>query len=153
MKVKVKSLSCVWLFVTPWTVDYQTLLSMGLSRQEYWSGLPLPSPGDLCNPGMEPRSPSLQTDSLPAEPQGKSKNTRVGNLSLLQQIFLTQEPNRGLLHHNWIVYQLSCQGIWQDMQLVIIQYVDFSGWLISLSYVYLGCINFLVFDSSSLIMV
>ena len=57
---------------------------MGFSRQEYWSGLPVPSPGDLPNPGIEPRSPELQADSLPAEPQGKPKNTGVGSLSLLQ---------------------------------------------------------------------
>ena len=68
---KVKPLSCVWLFVTPWTVGYQTPPSMGFSRQECWSGLPFPSPGDLPNPGIEPRSPALQTDALPSEPPGK----------------------------------------------------------------------------------
>ena len=59
VKMKVKSLSCVQLFVTPWAVAYQAPLSMGFSRQEYWSGLPCPSPGDLPNPGIEPRSPAL----------------------------------------------------------------------------------------------
>ena len=54
MKVKVKSLSHVRLFVTPWTVAYKAPLSMGFSRQEYWRGLPFPSPGDLPNPGIEP---------------------------------------------------------------------------------------------------
>ena len=68
---EVKSLSRVWLFATPWTVAYQALLSMGFSRQEYWSGLPFPSPGDLPNPGIEPGSPALQTDALPSEPPGK----------------------------------------------------------------------------------
>ena len=58
-KVKVKSLSCVGLFVILWTVAYQALPSMGFSRQEYWSGLPFPSPGDLPDPGIEPRSSSL----------------------------------------------------------------------------------------------
>ena len=58
-KVKVKSLSCVRLFVTPWTVAYQVPLSMGFFRQEYRSGLPFPSPGDLPNPGIEPRSSTL----------------------------------------------------------------------------------------------
>ena len=58
-KVKVWSLSLVWLFATPWTVAYQALPSMGFSRQEYWSGLPFPSPEDLPNPGIEPRSPAL----------------------------------------------------------------------------------------------
>ena len=69
-----------------------------------------PSPADLFNPGIEPSSPALQADSLPAEPQGKPKNTGVGSLSLLQQIFLTQESNRGLLHCRQILYQLSYQG-------------------------------------------
>ena len=71
LKVKVKSLSPVWLFVTPWTVTHQTPQSMEFSRQEYWSGLPLPSPGDLPNPGTEPGSPALQADALPSEPPGK----------------------------------------------------------------------------------
>ena len=55
VKVKVKSLSRVWLFETPWTVAHQAPPSMGFSRQEYWSGLPFPSPGDLPNPGIKPR--------------------------------------------------------------------------------------------------
>ena len=71
VKVKVKLLSHVQLFATPWTVAYQALRSMGFSSQEYWSGLPFPSPGDLPNPGIEPRSPALQTDALPSEPLGK----------------------------------------------------------------------------------
>ena len=72
--MKVKSLSHVRLFVTPWTLTYQALLPMGFSRQEYWSGLPFPSPEDLPDPVMEPRSPTLQADSLPAEPPGKPIN-------------------------------------------------------------------------------
>ena len=52
---------------TLWTVACQSPLSMGFSRQEYWSGLPFPSPGDLPNPGIEPWSPALQADSLPTE--------------------------------------------------------------------------------------
>ena len=83
---------------------------MGFSRPEYWSGEPLPSPGDLPNPEIEPRSPTLQTESLPAEPQGKPKNIGMGSLSLLQRMFLTQESNWGLLHCRWILYQLSYQG-------------------------------------------
>ena len=62
-KVKMKPLSRVQLFATPWTVAYEALPSMGFSRQEYWSGLPSPSPGDLPNPGTEPRSPALQADA------------------------------------------------------------------------------------------
>ena len=60
----VKSLSCVRLFVTPWTAANQDPQSMGFSRQEYWSGLPFPSPGDLPDPGIEPRSPALEADAL-----------------------------------------------------------------------------------------
>ena len=69
--------------------------------------VPFPSPGNLPNPGIEPRSPALQVDSLPAEPPGKPKNIGVGSPSLLQQIFLTQECNQGILHCTWILYQLS----------------------------------------------
>ena len=69
MKVKVKLLSPVRFFATPWTVAYQALRSMGFSRQEYWSGLPFPSLGDLPNPRIEPQSPVLQTDALPSEPR------------------------------------------------------------------------------------
>ena len=71
MKVKVKSLSFVRLFATPWMVAYQAPLSTGFSRQEYWSGPPFLSPGDLPKPGIEPWSPALQTDALPSEPPGK----------------------------------------------------------------------------------
>ena len=92
-KWKWKSLSRVWLFVTPWTIQ-----SMEFSRPEYWSGQPFPSPGDLPNPGIKPRSSTLQVDSLPAEPQGKPKRTGVGSLSLLQRISLIQELSWGLLH-------------------------------------------------------
>ena len=66
--------------------------------------------GNLPNPGIKPRSPTLQADSLPAEPQGKPKNTGVGSLSLLQRIFPTQGWNPGLLHCRWRLYQLSYQG-------------------------------------------
>ena len=83
---------------------------MEFSRPEYWSGQPFPSPGDLPNPGIKPRSPALQADSLPAEPPGKPKNTRMSSLSLLQWIFLTQELDRGLLHCRQIHYQLNYQG-------------------------------------------
>ena len=83
---------------------------MEFSRPEYQSGQPFPSPGDVPNPGIEPRSPALQVDSLPAVPQGKPKNTGVGSLSLLQQIFPTQKSNRNLLHCRRILYQLSYQG-------------------------------------------
>ena len=69
LQLKVKSLSRVRLFATPWTIAHQAPPSMGFSRQEYWSRLPFPSPGDLPDPGIEPRSPALQADTLTSEPQ------------------------------------------------------------------------------------
>ena len=105
IKWKRKLLSCVRLFATPWTIQ-----SMEFSRPEYWSVYLFPSSGDLLNPGIKPRSPALQVDSLPAEPQGKPKNTGVDSLSLLQWMFPTQESNLGLLHCRRILYQLSSQG-------------------------------------------
>ena len=66
-----KLLSCVQLFVTPWTIAYKAPLFMEFFRQEYWSGLPFPSPEDLPHPGIEPRSPALQADTLVSEPPGK----------------------------------------------------------------------------------
>ena len=92
------------LFATSWTnLEY-------IMPSEVWSGEPFPSPGDLPNPGIKPRSPILQADSLPAEPQGKPKNTGVGSLSLLHGIFPTQESNQGHLHCRYILYQLSYHG-------------------------------------------
>ena len=68
--IKVKLLSRVRLFATPWAIAYQTPPSMGFSRQEYWSGLPFPFPGDLPSLGIEPTCPALQADSLPLNHQG-----------------------------------------------------------------------------------
>ena len=72
----------------PWTIQ-----SVEFSRVEYWNGKPFPSLGDLSNPGIEPRSSTLQVDSLPSKAPGKLKNTGVGSLFLFQEIFLTQEFN------------------------------------------------------------
>ena len=69
-KVKVKLLSRVRLTATPWTVAHQAPPSMEFSRQEYWSGLPFPYPGDLPDPGIEPWSPALQVDASLSEPPG-----------------------------------------------------------------------------------
>ena len=66
-----QSFSQVRLFVIPWTIACQAPMSMGFSRQECWSGLPFPSPGDLPDPGIKPRSPALQADTLPSETPGK----------------------------------------------------------------------------------
>ena len=71
-----KLFSRVRLFATAWTVAYQASPSVGFSRQEYWSVLPFPSPGDLPDPGIEPRSPSLEADALTSEPPG---NNIIGN--------------------------------------------------------------------------
>ena len=106
----VQLLSFVWLFATPWTAALQAPLSVGFSRQENWSRLPCPPPGDLPHPRIELRSPALQGDSLPAEPPGKPKNTGVGSLFLLQVNFPNQKSNWGLLHCRRIIYQLTCQG-------------------------------------------
>ena len=82
-KVKVKSLSRVRLFATPWTVANQAPLSMGFSRQEYWSGLPFPSPGNLPDPGIEPRSPAQQTGAVTSEPPGKPKKVQIIFINLI----------------------------------------------------------------------
>ena len=88
-------------------VDYTV---HGILQVRILEWVAFPSPGDLPNPGIEPRFPELQAASLPAEPPGNPKNTGVGSLSLLQWIFPTQESNRGLLHCRRIPYQLSYQG-------------------------------------------
>ena len=72
-----KSLSRVQLFATPWTVAYQAPPSMRFSRQEHWSGLPFPSPGDLPYPGIEPWSPTLQADTLTSQPPGKPNKVHL----------------------------------------------------------------------------
>ena len=77
-KVKVKLLSRVRLFENIWTVAYRAPPPMGFSRQECWSGLPFPSPGDLPDPGIKPGSPALQADVLPSEPPGKPIVNKTG---------------------------------------------------------------------------
>ena len=88
---EVELLSHVWLFATQWTVAYKAPLSMEFSRQEYWSGLPFPSPGDLPHPGIEPRSPALQADTLPPEPPGKlpGKLKGYGKSDIWPVLFIT----------------------------------------------------------------
>ena len=87
-------LHCRWIF-TSWATR---------EAQEYWSGQPIPSPGDLPDLGIEPGSPALPADSLPAEPPGKPKNTGVGSPSLLQGTLPTRESDWGPLHHRWVFY-------------------------------------------------
>ena len=110
-----KLLSCVQL-CNP--MDY-TLHGILQARILEW--VAFPSPGDLPNPRIEPQSPTLQADSLPAEPPGKPKSTRVGSLSLLWRIFLTHELNWGLLHCRQILYQMSYQGSLQNTSLSCIR--------------------------------
>ena len=133
----VQSLGGVRLFVTPWTAACQASLSitnswslpkpMSIESVMPSNHLILYSPwdspgqntgvgslsllqGDLPNPGIEPGSPELQADSLPAKPQRKPKDTEMGSLSLLQRIFPTEESNQGLLNCRQILYHLSYQG-------------------------------------------
>ena len=113
---------CIWLCVPVLVLSHSVMSnsfqSQGLKparflcpwrffRQEYWNGLPWPPSGCLPNSGVEPSSPALQADSLPAEPLGMPKNTGVGSLSLLQEIFPTHELNQGLLLCRPILYQLN----------------------------------------------
>ena len=86
------------------------LCPWGFSRQEDWSGLPCPPPGDLPNPGIKHRSSTLQVDSLSSDAPGKPNNIGMGSLSLLQGTFPTQESNWGLLYDRQILYQLNYQG-------------------------------------------
>ena len=103
VKVKVAQL-CLTL------CDPGDCIVLGLLQDRILEWVACPSTGDLPNLGIEPRSPTMQADSIPAEPQGKAKNTGVGSLSLLQGILPTQELNRGLLHCRQILYQLSYGG-------------------------------------------
>ena len=97
-------------FVTPWTVARPSLLSMGILQARILEWVAMPSSRGLSNPGIEPRSPALQADSILSEPPGKPKNPGVGSHSLLQGIFPTQELNWGLLPCGGILYQLSYHG-------------------------------------------
>ena len=107
----------------------QGLYPMEFSRPEYWSGLLSLLQGIFPTQGSNPGLPHCRRNSLPAEPQGKLKNTEVGSLSLLLRIFPTHESNWGLLHCRQILYQLSCEGspLSVCLELFIIQVV--LSWL------------------------
>ena len=105
---EVKSLSPVRLFATLWTVAHQAPPSMGFSRQEYWSGLPFPSPGDLPDPEVELRSPALQADALTSEPPGKQ------NLSKEERI--PQHSHTTFIKS--LIYQSSTMNYWGDSSLL-----------------------------------
>ena len=91
---------CVQLFLTPWIVAHQAPPSMRFSRQEYWSGLPCPSPGDLPNPGIKPRSLALQADTLPSEPPEKPKPMGCSKSNSKRRVYsntiLPQETRKSL---------------------------------------------------------
>ena len=114
-KVKVKSLSHVQLFATLWTVAHQAPLSMGFTRQEYWSGVPFPSPGDLPDPGIEPWPPALQADALPCEPPGKPTGWH-GSDQIPPFLFLPHETfyswSNEDLRCGWQCYRQSNATLW-----------------------------------------
>ena len=96
------SFSYVQLFATPWTAVYWAPLSMEFSRQEYWSGLPFPSPGDLPDPGIKPGSPALQADALPSKPQGKPQMSWNDVFNENSQFSVTNWP----MNHNMKPHQM-----------------------------------------------
>ena len=109
MKEKMKSLSRVWLFATPWTVAHQAPLSMGFSRQEYWSGLPFPSPGDLPAPGIDAGLWHCRQMLYPLSHQGSPN--RKGFAKVGQQT-VRDDKFSGILWFNrcfvWLVIQSNC---------------------------------------------
>ena len=113
MKVKVKSLSRVRLVTTPWTVAFQAPLSMGFSRQEYWSGLPFPLPGELPDPGIEPGSPALEANALTSEPPGKPLLLRL-LLSRFSRVRLCAAPETAA-HQAPLSLGLSRQEHWSGL--------------------------------------
>ena len=98
-RIVVQSLNCIWLFGTPWTVAFQAPLCMGISRQEYWSGLPFPPPGDHPNSGIKPGFPVLQVGSLPSEPWGNILSTYLKVAKRVKWSYHTQDTHT--LTHKW----------------------------------------------------
>ena len=105
-----KSLSHVRLFVTQWTVAYQAPQSMEFSRQEYWSGSPFPSPGDLPNPGIETRSPAIQADTLPSETRDQTHVPCIGR-QILNHCATRKVPARDFKLYSFEIlsgYKVTC---------------------------------------------
>ena len=123
------SLSRVQLLTTPfatlWTLARQTPLSKGILQARILEQVAMPSPRGSFQPGIKPRSPTLQVNSLPSGPPGKPKNTGVGSLFLLKGNLLTQEENWGLKHCRRVLYQLSYQG--SSFNLVLYQMAKFTN--------------------------
>ena len=112
-----ESLRRVWLFVTLWTVTHQAPLSMGFSRQKYWSGLPFPSPRYLPDPGIEPRSPALQADSLSSSAASAAKSLQLC-LTLCDPIDVSPPgfPIPGILQARtleWVAISFSSAWKWR----------------------------------------
>ena len=103
-------ISCVRLFATLWTVACQAPLSMEFSRQKYWSGLPFPSPRDLPDPEIEPRSPALQADSLPSQPPGKLKKTGKTQIS-----DSSSDPSKCLRHLAFLFPLIYTDTTWKGV--------------------------------------
>ena len=115
---EVKSLSHVRLFAAPWTVACQAPPSMGFSRQEYWSGLPFPSPGDLPDPGIEPGSPASQADALPSKPPAAAAKSLQSCLTLWDPIDGSPPgfPVPGILQARtleWVAISISSAWKWK----------------------------------------
>ena len=112
--VRLRSLDLIWASMKVKVIQSCPTLSdctvLGILQARILEWVPVPFSRVSSQPRDRTQPPPLQADSLPAEPQGKPKSTRVGNLSLLQRIFPTQESNQGLLHCRQILYQLSYQG-------------------------------------------
>ena len=107
-------LSRVWLFETPWTVACQASQSMEFSRLEYWSWLPFPLPGDLPDPGIEPRSPTLQANSLPFEPLRKLPKDERNEIQLYIYIYF-------FFSGNWVTHDILT---WYVFSTVMQKYIN-----------------------------
>ena len=127
MKWKWSLLSHVWLFMTLWTVAHQAPLSLGFSGQEYWSGLPSPSPGDFPNPGIEPGSPALQADSLPSKLPGKPQEAIMSDYLLNASYFLhTWAPLPGFVQPHAHLFVICVSSISHITGLVMFSYASLS---------------------------
>ena len=122
-KVKVcQFLSGVQLFASPWTVAHQAPLSMEFSRQESWSGQPFPSPGDLPNPGIEPRSPALQADSLSSELPSQIEQQIDPSVQSFFQVYYSQRARYFSFFNSCVCNLLP--GIWVTQQFFTVMYLD-----------------------------
>ena len=103
--------SCLTLFATPWTVAYLAPPTMGFSRQEYWNGLPFPSPGDLPDPGIEPGPPALEADALTSEPPRKPQQMAI------HWFFSNLDPTQ-TLYEIWNYFQFSFHDVGSSLFLL-----------------------------------